>query len=120
MQLAVQEGMVVHQMDVTTAYLHAPIECELYMEQPQGYERKGPNGKKLVCKLKKSMYCLKQSGRNWNIMLHNYFTQEGFVQSVADPCVYAKGTETGRVIAIVWVDDIIISCSNTALLKGLK
>ena len=51
-------------------------------------------------------------------MLHNYFTQEGFVQSLADSCVYGKGTETGRVIAIVWVDDIIISASNTAVLKG--
>ena len=119
MQLAVQEGMVVHQMDVKTAYLNAPIDCELYMEQPEGYERKGPNGEKLVCKLKKSLYGLKQSGRNWNNMLHNYFTQEGFVQSLADPCVYVKGTETGRVIAIVWVDDII-SGSTTALLKGLK
>ena len=75
------------------------------MEQPEGYERKGPNGEKLVCKLKKSLYGLKQSGRNWNNMLHNYFTQE--VQSLADPCVYVKGTETGKVIAIVWVDDII-------------
>ena len=120
MQLAVQEGMVVHQMDVKTAYLNAPIDCELYMEQPEGYERKGPNGEKLVCKLKKSLYGLKQSGRNWNNMLHNYFTQEGFVQSLADPCVYVKGTETGRVIAIVWVDDIIISGSTTALVKGLK
>ena len=120
MQLAVQEGMVVHQMDVKTAYLNAPIDCELYMEQPEGYERKGPNGEKLVCKLKKSLYGLKQSGRNWNNMLHNYFTQEGFVQSLADPCVYVKGTETGRVIAIVWVDDIIISGSTTTLLKGLK
>ena len=81
---------------------------------------KGPNGEKLVCKLKKSLYGLKQSGRNWNNMLDNHFTQEGFVQSLADPCVYVKGTETGRVIAIVWVDDIIISGSNTAVLKGVK
>ena len=108
------------QMDVKTAYLNAPIDCELYMEQPEGYERKGPNGEKLVCKLKKSLYGLEQSGRNWNNMLHNYFIQEGFVQSLTDPCVYVKGTETGRVIAIVWVDDIIISASNTAVLKGVK
>ena len=73
MQLVVQKGMVAHQMDVKTAYLNAPIDCELYMEQPQGYERKGLNGEKLVCKLKKSLHGLKQSGRNWNNMLHNYF-----------------------------------------------
>ena len=120
MQLAVQEGTVVHQMDVKTAYLNAPIDCELYMEQPEGYERKGHNGEKLVCKLKKLLYGLKQSGCNWNDMLCNYFALEGFVQSLADPCVYVKGTETGRIITIVWVGDIIISGSNTAVLKGVK
>ena len=120
MQLAAQEGMVVHQMDVKTAYLNAPIDCELYMEQPEGYERKGPNGEKLVCKLKKSFYGLKESGRNWNNILHNYFTQEGFVQSLADPCVYVKSTETGRVIAIVWVDDIIISGSTHSTIERAK
>ena len=46
MQLAVQEGVVVHHMDVKTAYLNAPIDCELYMGQPEGYERKDPNGEK--------------------------------------------------------------------------
>ena len=71
MQLAVQKGMVIHQMDVKTAYLNAPIDCELYVEQIEGYEQKGPNGQKLVCKLKKSLYGLKQSGRNWNSMLHD-------------------------------------------------
>ena len=54
MQLAIQNGMVVHQMDVKTAYLNAPIDCELYIGQPEGYERKGSNGEKLVCELKKS------------------------------------------------------------------
>ena len=120
MQLAIQTGMVVHQMDVKTAYLNAPIDCELYIEQPEGYERKGPNGQKLVCKLKKSLYGLKQSGRNWNCLLHGYLTQERFIQSLADPCVYVKSTEFGLVIAIVWVDDIIIAGSNTDVLKKAK
>ena len=120
MQLAIQKGMVVHQMDVKTAYLNAPIDCELYIEQSEGYERKGPNDEKLVCKLKKSLYGLKQRGRNWNCLLHGHLTQEGFVQSLADPCVYVKSTEFGQVIAIVWVDDIIIAGSNTDVLKKVK
>lgn len=119
MQLAVQKGIVVHQMDVKTAYLNAPIDCELYMEQPEGSERKDPNGEKLVCKLRKSLYGLKQSGRNWNNMLHEHFAH-GFVQSVADPCVYVKTTESGHVVAIVWVNDIIIAGSNADVLKEAK
>lgn len=120
MQLAVQKDMVLHQMDVKTAYLNAPIDCELYVEQPEGYEEVGRNGEKLVCKLRKSLYGLKQSGRNWNSMLHQYFIQGSFVQSQADPCVYTKITETSMVIVIVWVDDIIIGGSDECVLKGVK
>lgn len=66
MQLAAQYDLELHQMDVKTAYLHAPIDCEIYMEQPEGFEKKSKTGEKLVCKLNKSLYGLKQSGRNWN------------------------------------------------------
>ena len=60
-QHAAQNNMVVHQMDVKAAYLNAPIDCDIYVEQPKGYEKVGKNGEKLVCKLNKSLYGLKQS-----------------------------------------------------------
>ena len=37
LQLAVQENLLIHQMDVKTAYLHADIDCEIYLEQPEGF-----------------------------------------------------------------------------------
>lgn len=77
-QLALLNDMVVHQMDVKSAYLNAPIDPEIYMEQSEGFEKKGKNGGKLVYKLKKSLYGLKQSGRNWNNMLHTYLINEQF------------------------------------------
>ncbi len=40
MQLAAQHGLEMHQMNVKTAYLHASIDCEVYMEQPEGFEVK--------------------------------------------------------------------------------
>jgi 5'-3' exoribonuclease 2 len=91
MQHAVQNNMLVHQMMdyVKTAYLNEPIDCDIFVQQPKGYEKEGENGEKLVCKLKKSSHELKQSGRNWNVMLlHNYLIKEGFTQYFADPCVY--------------------------------
>lgn len=60
MQIAAQNDFVVHQMDVKTAYLHAPLEEEIFMDQPEGFEQTGSE-KKLVYKLKKSLYGLKQS-----------------------------------------------------------
>lgn len=44
MQKAAQENLILHQMDVKTAYLHAPIDCELYIEQPEGYEMRSEAG----------------------------------------------------------------------------
>ena len=50
--------MITHQMDVKTAYLNAPIDCDIDMEQPKGFEKVGKNGGQLVYKLKKSLYGL--------------------------------------------------------------
>ena len=107
-------------MDVKTAHLNAPIVCELYIEQPESYGRKGPNGEKLVCRLKKFLSGLKQSGQNWNCLLRGYLTQEGFVQSQLIRVFMLKVLNFGQVIAIVWVDDIIIAGINTDVLKKTK
>lgn len=55
MQLAAQYDLELHQMDVKTAYLHAPIDCEVYMKQPEGFEVRSDTGEQLVCKLNKSL-----------------------------------------------------------------
>ena len=121
LQHAVQNDMLVHQMDVKTAYLNAPIDCEIFMEQPKGYEKAGKNGERLVYKLRKSLYGLKQSGRNWNNMLHEYLLGENFTQSLADPCVYTRYSSKNEcTIIIIWVDDLIISASNEILLQSVK
>src|SRR6218665_2298255 len=90
MQLAVQQGMIVHQMDVKIAYLNPPIDCELYIEQPEGFVADDKTDGHLVLKLKKSLYGLKQSGRNWNNMLYDYLISENFEQSLTDHCVYTR------------------------------
>lgn len=51
-------------------------------------------------------------------MLHEHFAQDGFLQSLADQCVYVKTTESGHVVAIAWVDDIIIAGSNRCTQRG--
>ena len=81
LQLALQDNLIVHQMDVSSAYLNAPIDCEIFIEQPEGFVEFGKDGKKLFCKLKKSIYGLKQSGHNWNELLHNFLLQQNFNMS---------------------------------------
>lgn len=120
MQKAAQEDLILHQMDVKTAYLHAPIDYEIYMEQPEGYEVKSQTNEKMVCKLEKSLYGLKQSGRNWNKMLHDYLCENTFVQNPVDHCVYKRELEHEKVIILIWVDDLVIAASDERALKTVK
>ena len=81
MQMAAQHDLVLHQIDVKTAHLNAPIDCEIYMDQAEGSEVPSGSGGRLVYKLNKSLYGLKQSGRNWNQVLHCLLLENSFVQS---------------------------------------
>ena len=75
--LAVQNGLKLHQVDVTTAFLNGELEEEVYMKQPKGFIVKGQEH--LVCKLKQSIYDLKQSPQCWNSALDTESTQkDGF------------------------------------------
>ena len=120
MQVAVQHDLVIHQMDVKTAFLNAPIDCELYIEQPEGFAVQNEQGNKLVGKLNKSLYGLKQSGRNWHCMLHSYLLELNFSQSLADTCVYTRHGKNEMSILIVWVDDIIIASSSLSIVNNIK
>ena len=120
LQLALQENLIVHQMDVSSAYLNAPIDCEIFIDQHEGFVQYDRDGKKLFFRLKKSIYGLKQSGRNWYELLHNFLLEENFDMSLADSCVYSKKIGNLKIIIIFWVDDIIIAASNEQLLNATK
>ena len=94
-QIACQEDLELNQMNVKSAFLHAPIKEEIYVNQPDGYVSPEPNQ---VWKLNKSLYGLKQSDRNWNATLHHHLKDNGFAQSNADPCLFIKSVRNEIVI----------------------
>ena len=59
--LVTSHDMHLEQMDVMTTFLHGDLEEQIYIKQPQGFTKGGPD--QLVCKLKGPMYGLKQSPR---------------------------------------------------------
>ena len=88
LSIAATFDLEVEQMDVKTTFLHGDLEEEIYMKQPEGFVVKGK--KELVCKLKKSLYGLKQSPRMWYQKFDTYILGLGFVRSRVDHCVYSK------------------------------
>lgn len=64
---AVEKELSLHQLDVSTAFLNGDLEEEIFMEQPTGFIDE--ENKHKICKVKKAIYGLKQSGRQWNTKL---------------------------------------------------
>ena len=114
---AVQNNLLIHQMDVVTAFLNGKLEEEIYMQQPIGFEV--PGKEHLVCKLRKALYGLKQSPRCWNRAFQEFMQSNSFVQSSADPCVYTQFTDILSIVA-VYVDDLIIITAITGVMHSIK
>ncbi|EOY00276.1 Cysteine-rich RLK (RECEPTOR-like protein kinase) 8, putative [Theobroma cacao] len=103
--------------DVNNAFLDGDLAEEVYMEIPQGYSIKGeyPNSSsKMVCRLHKSLYGLKQASRQWNAKLTASIVKYGFKQSTSDYSLFTMRTINGDFVALlVHVDDIFIASNST-------
>ena len=109
-------GMKTRSIDFTLAYTQAPIDTEMYIEVPAGFEVDGEKGK-YVLKLRKNLYGLKQAGLNWYETLQKYLKQIGFKQSAIDPCCYYRN----GVVLLCYIDDcLIFSHDETKIQKVIS
>ncbi|CAA7015851.1 unnamed protein product [Microthlaspi erraticum] len=102
------------QLDISNAFLNGELEEEIYMTLPPGYTPKEgvtlpPNA---VCKLKKSLYGLKQASRQWFLKFSSTLLHLGFKKSHADHTLFIKRVDGHYIAALVYVDDIIIASNN--------
>ncbi|GJV43518.1 retrotransposon protein, putative, ty1-copia subclass [Tanacetum coccineum] len=98
------------QMDVKTTFLNGYLFEEVYIKQPEGFVNpKYPNR---VCKLKRSIYGLKQASRQWNKRFDDEIKIFGFTQNCDEPCVYLKASGSNVTFLIMYVDDILIMGNN--------
>jgi hypothetical protein len=98
--------LVIHQMDVKTAFLNGDLEEEIYMSQPEGCVVSGQENK--VCKLLKSLYGLKQAPKQWHEKFNQVLISDGFSSIEVDKCVYTKCVNNECVIISLYVDDMLI------------
>lgn len=83
------------------------------MRQAEGFQVGGPNK---VCRLRKSLYGLKQAARNWNAKLHATLLKMGFKRIDSDRSVYIYVRGAVRIIVPIFVDDITLASTSPAAL----
>ena len=94
-------------MDVKTAFLNGVVEEEVYVEQPLGFETHGREPH--VCRLKKSLYDLKQETRTWYAIIDGFISSLGFTKSKADSNIYYKVEDGNPVMLLRYVDDLFVT-----------
>ncbi|GBN28831.1 Retrovirus-related Pol polyprotein from transposon TNT 1-94 [Araneus ventricosus] len=115
--LASKLNLMVRFFDVKTAYLYSDIEETVYMLPPPGFERLV--GDEKVCKLKRSIYGLPQSGKNWYMKIKSELEKFGLTQLASDNCVFIKSDGQNMLLLCMHVDDLAIFCNNDEMYQDI-
>jgi hypothetical protein len=103
-------------MDVKTAFLNGDLEEEVYMKQPEGFD----DYSERACKLRKSIYGLKQASSQWYIKFHKVITSFGFIENLVDQCICLKVNGSKVIFLVRYMDDILLTNSDLGLLHETK
>ena len=103
------------QMDVKTTFLNREHDEIIYMSQLEGFISEGQEN--MVCKLKKSIYGLKQASKVWNKKFHDPVQSFGFEQNGDKPCLYKRHNGNAITFLILYVDDILLIGNDAGVLS---
>ncbi|KAK5773528.1 hypothetical protein PVK06_049834 [Gossypium arboreum] len=117
--IVAMHDLELEQLDVKTAFLHGELEEDIYMQQPEGFIVSEKED--YVCLLKKSLYGLKQSPRQWYKRFDSFMTSHDFKRSSFDSCVYFKKNSDGSfVYLLLYVDDMLIAAKDKREIRKVK
>ncbi|KAM1448471.1 hypothetical protein ACFXTO_007428 [Malus domestica] len=116
--VAVNNAWPLFQIDVKNAFLHGDLEEEMYMKLPPGHPRENEPNK--VCRLHKAIYGLKQSPRAWYSKLSSVLKAAGFKRSYTDSFFFVRSSIAGKLVVLIYVDNLIITGDNISEIKTLK
>ena len=105
-------------MDAKATFIREDLEDEIYMKQPEWFMVKGK--KELVCRLKKSLYGLKQSPRMLYQNFDTYIQGLGFTRSKEDHCFYFKLIGDRVIYLVLYVDDMLLIGNDKEIIQDLK
>ncbi|KMQ90226.1 retrovirus-related pol polyprotein from transposon tnt 1-94 [Lasius niger] len=113
--LPVASYMKIRQFDVKTAFLYGDIEETIYMQQPEGYEDK--TGR--ICRLRRSLYELKQSSRCWNKCFTEFLQRFNLKATQADSCIFISQNQKQKLILAIYIDDGLIVAQDQISINKL-
>ena len=116
--VAVHYDYEIWQIDVKTAFLNGNLDEKIYMMQPEGFIAK--NQEHMVCKLKMSIYGLKQAFRSWNIICDQAIKSFGFEQNLDEPYVYKRHQDKVVMFLVLYVDDILLIENDVGVMLSVK
>lgn len=113
--MVVAKNLHLKELDVKITFLHGDLEQKIYMKQLEGFMV--ANKESFVCKLKNSLYDLKQALRQWYKKFNSFMSRNGFTRCQADHCCYMKNFDNIFIILRLYVDDILIVGSDLQEIK---
>jgi len=117
--LVVQYELELDQLDVKTVFLHGDLEEETYMSQPMGFKNREKEN--MVYKLKKSLYGLNQSLRQWYKSFDSFIREKRYTCSHYDPRVYYnKLLSREYTYLLLYVEDMLIASNSRFIIDKLK
>nr|GEW98519.1 ribonuclease H-like domain-containing protein [Tanacetum cinerariifolium] len=115
--LAMQSGWSLFQMDINNAFLYGDLNEYVYMTFLPGYFS---TDETKVCKLNKSLYGLNQAPRQWNAKLTSALLENDFLHSKSDYSLFTKSFGGVFIALLVYADDIIITENNLLKINKVK
>ena len=95
-----KEDLEYKQYDIKNIFTESYLKEEIFLAPLQGHKVKEGH----VLRALRSLYGLKQAGRDWSLLLRDYIQKIGFTQSLANLCLYIH--EERQIKVLVYVDDI--------------
>ncbi|CAI7865192.1 unnamed protein product, partial [Closterium sp. NIES-53] len=108
---AAAKNFPLRQIDVSNAFLYVDVDAEIYVEYPHTYPTNPPS----VCKLKKSVYGIKQPPRLWQQHLNRKLTEVGFRQLPHDPGMYRPDEKGSYALLVAYMNDILYVSFSASL-----
>ena len=121
--LCLMLNLFIHQVDIVGAYLESLLsdnELPIFMKLPPGIRDLRQVREGLTCRLLRSLYGLKQSGRLWNQNVIAFYKSIGFIQLNGDPSILIRRVDDEISIVSVYVDDFLLASNTMATLNALK